>query len=42
MAEFCIKSDYKLMGDQPQAVEKLVKGIKEGILKKGREKACNT
>ena len=30
MAEFCIKSDYKLMGDQPQAVEKLVKGIKEG------------
>ena len=30
MAEFCIKSDYKLMGDQPQAVEKLVAGIKAG------------
>lgn len=30
MAEFKIVSDYKLMGDQPQAVEKLVQGIKDG------------
>ena len=27
---FKIVSDYKLMGDQPQAVEKLVNGIKAG------------
>ena len=30
MAEFKIVSDYKLMGDQPQAVEKLVEGIRAG------------
>ena len=30
MGEFRIVSDYKLMGDQPQAVEKLVNGIKAG------------
>ena len=30
MPEFKIVSDYKLMGDQPQAVEKLVNGIKAG------------
>ena len=28
--EFKIVSDYKLMGDQPQAVEKLAAGIKAG------------
>ncbi len=30
MPEFKIVSDYKLMGDQPQAVDKLVAGIKAG------------
>ncbi len=30
MPEFKIHSQYKLMGDQPQAVEKLVDGIKAG------------
>ena len=30
MPEFKIVSDYKLMGDQPQAVETLVNGIKSG------------
>ena len=30
MGEFRIVSDYKLMGDQPQAVDKLVEGIKAG------------
>ena len=30
MGEFRIVSDYKMMGDQPQAVEKLVGGIKAG------------
>ena len=30
MGEFRIVSDYKMMGDQPQAVEKLVAGIKAG------------
>ena len=30
MPEFKVISDYKLMGDQPQAVEKLVNGIKAG------------
>lgn len=30
MPEFKIKSDYKLMGDQPQAVEKIAKGIMSG------------
>ena len=28
--EFRIHSDYKMMGDQPQAVEKLAEGVKEG------------
>ena len=28
--EFKLHSEYKLMGDQPQAVDKLVQGIKEG------------
>jgi len=30
MAEFKIVSDYKLCGDQPEAVDKLVKGINRG------------
>jgi len=30
MPDFKIVSDYKMMGDQPQAVEKLVNGIKAG------------
>jgi len=30
MAEFKIVSDYKLCGDQPEAVEKLVKGLNRG------------
>ena len=30
MPQFEVISDYKLMGDQPQAVEKLSKGILEG------------
>lgn len=30
MPLFEVKSDYKLMGDQPAAVEKLVEGIKQG------------
>ncbi len=30
MGEFKIVSDYKLMGDQPQAVEKLAEGIENG------------
>ena len=30
MAEFKIVSDYRLMGDQPQAVEKIAAGIMEG------------
>lgn len=28
--EFKVHSDYKLMGDQPQAVEKLAEGVKQG------------
>ena len=28
--EFKLHSDYKPTGDQPQAIEKLVKGFKEG------------
>ena len=30
MAEFKIKSDYRLRGDQPEAVDKLVHGINMG------------
>lgn len=30
MDKFKLKSEYKMMGDQPQAVEKLVKSIEEG------------
>src|SRR5205085_3378888 len=30
MAEFQVVSDFRPMGDQPQAIEKLVQGIKEG------------
>ena len=30
MPEFKVVSDYKLMGDQPQAVEKIAQGIKDG------------
>src|SRR5947209_7672227 len=30
MPEFKIKTDYKLDGDQPQAVEKLTEGLKQG------------
>ena len=30
MAEFKIVSDYKPTGDQPEAIEKLVKGFNEG------------
>lgn len=30
MAQFQLVSDYKMMGDQPKAVEQLVKGVKEG------------
>lgn len=30
MPEFKIHSDFQMMGDQPQAVEKLVEGIKAG------------
>ena len=30
MPDFKIHSEYKMMGDQPQAVEKLVAGIKAG------------
>ena len=30
MPEFKVVSDYKLMGDQPQAVEKIVDGILQG------------
>jgi len=30
MPEFKIVSDYKLMGDQPQAVEKIAQGIMDG------------
>ena len=30
MPDFRIHSEYKMMGDQPQAVEKLVAGIKAG------------
>ena len=30
MPDFKIVSDYKMVGDQPQAVEKLVNGIKAG------------
>ena len=30
MAEFKIVSDYKMCGDQPEAVEKLVKGLNRG------------
>ena len=28
--EFKLHSEYKLTGDQPQAIEKLVKGIMDG------------
>jgi excinuclease UvrABC helicase subunit UvrB len=30
MAEFKIVSDYKMCGDQPEAVEKLVQGLNRG------------
>ena len=30
MNEFTLKAPYKPTGDQPQAIEKLVKGFKEG------------
>ena len=30
MPEFKVVSDYKLMGDQPQAVEKIANGILQG------------
>ena len=30
MNKFVLKSEYKPTGDQPQAIEKLVKGFKEG------------
>jgi len=30
MPEFRVVSDYKLMGDQPQAVEKIADGILQG------------
>ena len=30
MPEFKVVSDYKLMGDQPQAVEKIADGILQG------------
>ena len=30
MPDFKVVSDYKLMGDQPQAVEKIAQGIKDG------------
>ena len=32
MNEFKLKAPYKPTGDQPQAIEKLVKGFKEGNL----------
>ena len=31
MADFNLKSSYHTSGDQPQAIEKLVSGIEEGI-----------
>ena len=30
MDKFILKSDYKPTGDQPQAIEKLVQGFREG------------
>jgi len=30
MNQFVLKSEYKPTGDQPQAIEKLVQGFKEG------------
>ena len=30
MAEFKLKSEYKPTGDQPQAIERLVRGFREG------------
>jgi excinuclease ABC subunit B len=30
MSGFKLKSEYKPTGDQPQAIEKIIKGIKEG------------
>ena len=30
MDQFVLKSEYKPTGDQPQAIEKLVQGFKEG------------
>ena len=30
MADFKVVSDYTPTGDQPQAIEKLVKGFKDG------------
>lgn len=30
MGEFKIKSEYKLMGDQPEAVERLAQGVLSG------------
>ena len=30
MADFKIHSEFKMMGDQPQAVDKIAKGITEG------------
>ena len=29
--KFCLKSDYKLSGDQPEAVERLSQGILSGL-----------
>ena len=31
MKEFKLKSPYKPLGDQPQAIESLVNGIKKGL-----------
>ena len=30
MKSFCLKSDWEATGDQPQAIEKLVAGIRNG------------
>ena len=30
MPDFQVVSDFKPMGDQPQAIEKLIKGLKQG------------
>jgi len=31
MSEFRLVSDYKMMGDQPEAVERLAEGIADGL-----------